>query len=331
MTILFIRGINDKNKVTPYLTKGGALSFSFDGSSSIYYHMGYDKQTASTLILFPSRTSQPKIRLKQTPSLIFNEISDPDSHHDTLERCATVCNQLKVPVINHPEKILHTTRDNVARRLDGIPGVHMPRTIRFRPRSPEDIFTKIDEAGFVFPVIVRIAGVHGGESNVFLESRDDLHKLHVYPFDSSWFYLTQFIDYRSDDGLYRKYRIIVVDRNPLLRHLLIDSKWMIHASSRNYMQNKTQLWIEEQKRYDSFELELKPVIAPAIQEIARRLGLDYFGIDCNINEQGEMLIFEANANMNVLYNNYDSLKGRIELIKQHINQLIMRKNSPHGN
>ena len=327
MTVLFVRGINDKNKVTPHLTKDGKLGLEFDGSCSVFRYTDFSEQAAETVILFPPSANQPAIRLAKKPSLVFNEISDPDSHKTTLERCVKMCSALGVPVINHPANILRTSRDSVANLLGDVPGVKMPKTIRFKPRAPEDVFKQIAESGFDFPVIVRIAGVHGGKSNVFVESESDLHKLHIYPFDGSSFYLTQFVDYRSEDGLYRKYRIVVVDGEPMVRHLLMNSEWLIHAASQDFMEKRPELWDEEKDSYEKFESNLKPVIASSVREITKRLNLEYYGIDCNINEQGEILIFEVNANMNVFFNRNPAYEERLKRIKQAIKGLVKRKSS----
>jgi hypothetical protein len=52
----------------------------------------------------------------------------------------------------------------------------------------------------------------------------------------------------------------------------------------------------------NFEIDLEPKIRAAVLEIANRLDLDYFGIDCNIAEDGTITLFEANACMSILNN-----------------------------
>lgn len=326
MTILFIRGINDNNKVTPHVTPAGQVAFEFDGSCSVYRFMDFDAATASTLILFPPGAQAPAPRLKFKPSLIFNEISDPDSHRGTLNACAELCEQYGVPVINDPGKVLQTTRDGVASLLGGISGVRMPATERIIARSPGDVFEAIERTGLRFPVIVRMAGVHGGKSNVLIAGKDDLAKLHIYPFDGSSFYLTQFVDYHGPDDFYRKLRLVYVDGDIFLRHLLVDPDWMIHASSQEFMHRNPLFWDEDRALYAQFDSGLKPTIEPVVREIARRLGLEYFGIDCSIDEAGGLLIFEANANMNVLVNRNPLYDERVERIKQRIKAMIHARN-----
>lgn len=329
MSILFIRGISDKNTARLVPDKDGCVTFTYEGCCGVYWFMDFASMGADEITLFSNKVEQQVTSYAGTPSLIFNEISEPDSHHGALVRCVNFCEQLQVPTINHPEKILQTRRDNVSMLLRDIPGVMIPKSVRFTPASPEDVFTEIDNAGLDLPVIIRIAGSHGGDSSLLIGGKSDLNKLNIYPFDGSVFYLTQFVDYRSSDDYYRKHRIAMIGGVPVLRHLLINKTWMIHASSRLFMNENQRLREESDAYHQSFDEKILPQIKPAIDEIAKRVQLDYFGIDCNIDAQGNLLIFEVNANMNFLYNDYLFLKDTTEKIKQQILKLIERKQEHH--
>ena len=321
MSTLFISGFNDKNTATMFPGRHGGADYRYDGCCGIYGYMDFSKARADSLTLFGVPLNHQKIRIAKKTSLLFNEISDPDSHYKTLKRCEELCNKIPLPVINHPSKILQTTRDNIPLLLKDIPGLKVPGTVRFTPLSPEEIYTEIDRAGLAFPVIVRTAGSHGGISSILISGHDDLAKLHVYAFDGSAFYLTEYVDYASEDGLYRKYRIVVVDGVPLFRHHLVNNEWMIHASSKQFMEENEHLMEEARTLRETFDDQTLPAIKPAIDEITRRLGLEYYGIDCNIDDQGNILIFEVNANMNILSNSVKSLEGQLERIKEHIRKL----------
>jgi glutathione synthase/RimK-type ligase-like ATP-grasp enzyme len=317
-----VRGINDSNKVTPHLTPDGQIAFEFDGSCSVYRYLKFDEGEASTVLLFPSSANQRAVSIDHKPSLIFNEISDADSHTETLIRCAKLCDTFNVPVVNHPRHVVVTSREKVARSLANIEGVHIPTTERITPNSPFEVIDYLRESDMHYPVIVRLAGVHGGKSSVLLTGETDVDRLHRYPFDGSSFYLTEFVDYRGSDGLYTKYRFVVIDGEPLLRHVVIDSNWMIHASSQKYMHENPELWDRDQMIDSNFDNELKPRLSPIVLEMKNRLGLDYFGIDCALNDSGEMLLFEANANMNVLFNRNPKYDDRVALIKKRIYELL---------
>jgi hypothetical protein len=121
-------------------------------------------------------------------------------------------------------------------------------------------------------------------------------------------YLTEFRDYVSADGLYRKFRIVVVGNDILVRHCVIGEHWSLHGARRRRTVNTEQ---EEVAVFDNFDRDWLPALRPVFHEIARRFGLDYFGVDCNIDAERQVLLFEANACMKILFN-YRPLPNMLE-------------------
>jgi len=322
MSTLFISGFNDNNTAKMFPDPNGGAAYRYDGCCGVFGFMDFGKARVEALTLFGDMFKHQKISISRETSLIFNEISDPDSHYGTLKRCEELCWKLQLPVINHPTRILATTRDNITILLKDIPGLLLPATISITPRSPDDIFTAVEREGLAFPVIVRTAGSHAGLNCFLINGRDDIDKLHVYAFDGTKFYITKFVDFISDDGLYRKIRIMVIDGVPVIRHHLVDNQWMIHATSRLFMEENNLLHEESTMIRDTFNNRILPMIKPAIDEITRRLQLEYYGIDCNIDEHGKMLIFEVNANMNTLSNIFRSREDQPSIIKKHILMML---------
>lgn len=323
MTTLFVSGFNDNSTARVYPGPDESVVLKYDGCCGVSGYMDFGKLKVDSLNLFGDKHKQ-RIRISPKISVIFNEISDADSHQGALKRCEALCRKAQLPVINHPSNIRKTTRDNIPVLLKDIPGLQVPATVAVTPRSPDDIFTEIDRAGLEFPVIVRLAGQHGGISSILISGRNDYDKLHVYPFDGSKFYLTQFVDYVSDDGNYRKFRIVVIDGVPLYRHHLIDRQWMIHASSRHSMEKNNAFMDECRVLRENFDKQTAPAIRPAVDEITRRLQLEYYGIDCHIDKQGSILVFEINANMAILPNTARVLDKQLRLIREHILKLIKK-------
>lgn len=325
MSTLFVTGFDDLNRVRLQPLPSGRARMVADGCCGIHGKMDFAEREVEAIALFGISLKNHPVQVSSNPKLIFNEISDPDSHSKTLMKCEELVKKLGVPVLNNPKSIRKTTRDSISNLLQDIPNLYVPKTIRVTPKSPDDIYTEIASAGLSFPVIVRTVGSHGGKTTILIEGREDYEKLHVYAFDGSDFYLTEYVDYASEDGLYRKYRIVVIDGVPLFRHHLINTEWMIHASSERFMESNKKFMMEARARRQEFD-DLAPKISPAIDQITERLGLEYYGIDCNINDKGEILVFEVNANMNILSNNLESLSGQIELIKTHVLKLIDGRN-----
>jgi len=305
------------------LDERGQVGYLMDGNCSVHGRLPLRDGVAQPYTLFGKgiRQQMPGFRVK--PSLIFNQIADADTHRGSLERCVELCRAVDCPVINHPQQVLATTRDQVSERLQGVPAVTMPRTLRFQPASPQEVLQGAASAQVDFPYIVRVAGDHQGKRMVRLDRPQDAEALHALPFDGCDFYLVEFIDYRAGDGLYHKHRVIVVDGEPLLRHALYLDHWMVHASSRQFMLQRDS-WEQDVARFDRLAQELLPRFRPAIAEMTERLGLQYYGIDCHLGEDGRMVVFEANANMNVLHSPNPASRYRVQAIEQRLQALLQK-------
>lgn len=323
MTVLFVQGIPDDSRATLGLDERGKIYYNVTGSCAVHGNISLPEVSSHSITLFGNRTRQARIRLPRKSSLIFNQISDADTHAGALKRCVKLVENFDCPVINPPQRILQTARNRVSELLRDIPGVVVPKTIRFQPRAPRAVFEAAASHGLQPPFIVRVAGDHGGKRMVRVSNEDDPGALHALPFDGRDFYLIEFLDYESGDGLYRKTRIVVVDGTPLIRHHLIHSDWMVHASAVEFMLDNPSLKVEEAELLANFDATLRPRIEARVTEIRKRLGLDYFGIDCHVNEQDNMLIFEANASMNILANRRAEYGECLETIKTHIRRMIL--------
>lgn len=323
MTILFVSGVNDLSTIGVEIDDNGNFIHLIDGNCSVDGRIPLKEGVAAYLLLFGKGVKQKMVNFAKTPSLIFNQIADADTHRGALERCTELCAQVSSPVINQSHRVLRTTREGVSELLQGIPGVIMPRTVRFQPGSPADVFEHAAFEKIDLPFIVRVAGDHAGKSMVLVKGTEDHESLHVFPFDGRDFYLTEYVEYKDEAGLYHKQRIAVIDGEPVLRHSLFKDHWKIHGSSRKFMLTR-ESWAEDRKRSHWLETEAIVKLLPAFREIYDRLKLEYFGVDCNIRPNGEMLIFEANANMNILHNPYPEMNERMQLIHRKLQAMLAR-------
>ncbi len=310
------------------LDKNGRFQYMLNGSSSVAPHMENVTEFKSHRFILGGTGGNQRYGFQFHPAVIFNEISDPDTHSHSLSRCIDFCSQQKVPVLNRPEAIQQTRRDRVTEALKDIPGVVAPRTIRFSPKSPDDVRKQIN-AKFTGPVLLREAGTHGGKSLTKIDSLDHI-KQQLYPFalDGRPYYLIELRNFASGDGLYRKFRIVVIEGVPYLRHMLINDHWMVHRTAREFMSSRKSLQEEEKQWVETFYKKPPLELTKRIMKIADRLKLDYFGIDCNLDEDGNVLIFEANANMNILINTQPSPNlwdAPISAIQEHLKAVILAR------
>ena len=331
MDVLFVSGVADDNQVKAVLDGNGQFQYLLNGSSSVAPSMEKSREFRSNRFILAGTNGRQRYAFKFRPSVIFNEISDADTHVHALSRCIEFCRQQGAPVINPPEAIRNTRRDQVAETLKGIDGLTIPKTVRFIPKTPQDVCKQF-ETHFNGPVLLREAGLHGGKSLTRVDTQDELEKvLYAFALDGRPYYMTAFEDFRGSDGYYRKYRIVVVDGVPYLRHMLVNDSWMVHRTARQFMAQNPGLLEEERQLVTNFHKRLAPRLTSVTEQVAERLKLDYFGIDCHLDDDCNMLVFEANANMNILINSEPTpnlWESPIAAIREHLKGLIQARGRP---
>jgi Flp pilus assembly protein TadD len=218
--------------------------------------------------------------------VVFSTLGDFDRDDVQLDAAAAFCAALGKPVLNHPESIPRTGRGQAAGLFGNIPGMVTPPVLALRP-------TDLAARQIRDPVLVRPAGDHGGENLVRLTSEDE-KQAYLAGGPAQRLLLTPFHDFRSADGYWRKYRLIFVDRRAYPFHLAIGENWLLHYW-RADMALSTWKLDEEERFLADWRGVFGPQAAAAVDEIARRLDLDYGGIDCALTADGRLLLFEANA------------------------------------
>lgn len=197
-----------------------------------------------------------------------------------------------IPAINAPERLRGLGRDRLADTLAGIPGVRMPDARRVDRAILSGSRGAVDRVAY--PLLVRPVDTHGGRG---LEKLDAPAELPAYleRVPAERYDVSGYVDYRSADGWFRKYRIMFVDGVAFPYHLAVDDRWMIH-----YYRTATTVtpWMHDEEA--RFLAEPERVIAGwtgAVPAIAAALGLDYVGIDCAQLRDGSLLVFEADTAM----------------------------------
>ena len=226
---------------------------------------------------------------------VLNLVTDPDQHPKTLERAGKLLRGYKGRVINRPEAVLRTTRDQVARRLRGIPGLRVPGILRLRNPKPGAARLGAERAGLAYPLIVRHAGTHTG---VIVGVVDDAAGLEAACTAPGTYLLIEFVDFRSADGLYRKCRFWTFGGQTIFRHMVITDSWNVHVKDRiRFMLDRDNLIAEEQQLLTRLEGAFPAEVHVAFDAVKQRIGLDFFGMDFALDRDGQVLLFEANATM----------------------------------
>jgi tetratricopeptide (TPR) repeat protein len=257
---------------------------------------------ADTLALFASSEFDVEF-LKRDVQVVINLISDADQADGLLPLAAEVGTRFGKPIVNDPRKIQNTTRDAVAGLLEGIPGCRIPKVMRQRAGADLAIGTLREAFAGSSTILVRPVGTHGGDDFEKFEDPALLTGFLVQRPDTDH-YLIEYIDYRSPDGYFRKYRFIFVDRQILPYHLAIANDWKVHHDSTDMVDHQ---WMQkqEEKFLNNPTTVFNAIHYQVMREIQERIGLDFFGIDCGLDCAGNLVVFEANASMLVHEQNGD--------------------------
>lgn len=229
---------------------------------------------------------------------ILNLIAEPEENEKSLTAMRKLLRTAPGRVLNPPDKVLATTRDQIARRLSGIDGLVAPRVIRLAPGDAARRLRFIEASGLSWPLIVRPLATHGGKVLGRFDNGDDL----AAAMDPATPYLAiEYVDFRSEDGLYRKHRIFLFGSTMILRHRLISDDWNVHARDRErVMADRPDLIAEERALLDDPTRPFDASTRHVIETIRKRIGLDFFGIDFGFDRESRMVLFEANAAMSIL-------------------------------
>jgi hypothetical protein len=221
--------------------------------------------------------------------IIFNAIADPDLGADEFDSVEKFAVRADLPLLNPPQNLPKTRRDHLAQLVAGIDGLLVPNTIRLSANQISGL------AVFEGDKLIRTAGTHGGDALERISNLDQL-KDFCARHKSEYYYLTDYVDYRSEDGWFRKYRFIFINRQVHPFHLAIMDHWKIHYW-RAGMVNDAWKCAEEERFMRNAASTFPPAALTAVQQIAQRLDLDYAGLDCGLMPDGRVIIFETNAAM----------------------------------
>jgi tetratricopeptide (TPR) repeat protein len=271
-----------------------ALYAPFAGNTPTEYLFKDAVHDTDTLALFAEREYDAEL-LKQDVQLVVNLISDADQASGLLPLAADLVGKLGKPTVNDPSKIQRTTRDAVSDLLQGIPGCRIPKALRHKAGADGSVAALQAALSFTSPVLARPVGTHGGDDFEKIEDPVELASF-LAQRPGHDHYLIEYIDYRSSDGHFRKYRFIFVDGQVLPYHLAIGNDWKVHHVSTD-MANQPWMQKEEEEFLNDPAAVFNSGHRQMLQAIQQRIGLDYFGIDCGLDGSGNLVVFEVNASM----------------------------------
>jgi len=327
ITILQLTGLSDRDEVLFIKTDGhGQKRFLLVDRVSPLLEPLDPQQFQYKRLLYGGISSDSRIEIQ--PHAIFNSIGDPDRCSHTLKRVQQIAKKNDFPYINHPDYIPNIRLEYLYKVSREIEGLIVPRSLRIAPTSLSNLQAKLHEQGLEAPYIIKEVGTDPDRKNSFLvQQTSDIHELERFAFDGRTYEVTQYHEYRSTDGFYRKQRFFVIGDTLYPGHLIISEHWHVTND-----QDAHQTWSRQQKKLfkeeKHFLKQYQSRQFSALLSLKEHTGLDFFAVDCHILEDESILLFgidcEAHYFENVKENGYYNDK-QIQRYNHAVEMMIIKK------
>jgi hypothetical protein len=230
--------------------------------------------------------------------------SDSEECRDALGIIDHAASSWPRPMLNPPRLVGNLDRDKLHRLLEGVEGLDIPATVcaaraQLSDIARSDLSLADNTAELKFPIIVRPRGSHAGIGLAKIDDRVAIDR-YLAERPEQEFFVSRFVDYASEDGQFRKYRVVFINARPYACHMAIADRWDIWYLNAG-MSDSAAKRLEEETFMRTFYIGFARRHQTALASLADRIGLDYFTIDCAENKRGELLIFEAD-NTAVVHN-----------------------------
>jgi glutathione synthase/RimK-type ligase-like ATP-grasp enzyme len=226
-------------------------------------------------------------------------ISESDQNRELLLALEQALADWPKPVINAPQHIPATGRNAASALLRDAPGLLIPPTLRATRAQLEAVASGSAQLadlfeGCDFPVILRPLDSHAGRDLDRIACPEDV-AAYISRVGDAEFFLSPFIDYSGEDGLYRKFRVALIDGAAFGCHMAVSSHWMIHYVNAGMYEDAAKRAEEADfmEHFDDFGRRHRA----ALDAVYRRTQLDYVCIDCAETRDGRLLIFEIDHAM----------------------------------
>jgi glutathione synthase/RimK-type ligase-like ATP-grasp enzyme len=251
------------------------------------------------LLYYYATATEPLPKNLPEHDALLVAICDAEANQAVLKALTPLLSRWSRPVINAPQYIPNTGRDMASTLMQHVEGLLMPPT-RLIGRTAlqaivrgEALINNVFE-GCQFPIILRPIGSHAGRDLARIDNAVGIDD-YLSKIDEPTFFLSRFIDYSGEDGLFRKFRIALIAGQPFACHMGISAHWMIHYVNAG-MYESAEKRAEEGRFMDTFA-EFAERHKAALAAVYERSKLDYICIDCAETRDGELLIFEIDHAM----------------------------------
>jgi len=206
------------------------------------------------------------------------------------------------PLFNQPSWIPFCERELAYQTLKEVPGLIVLRQVKMTRQdlivlaknslnqllpNPE---REKEYSAECFPFTLRPSESHAG---LGFEKINNIKELENYlnQHREDEFYRSPYIDTQGHDGLYRKFRLSLIQGKPFVSHLAVSEHWVVHYKSAQMEFNELKK-NEEKIFMENFEDHIAKPFEQIFKNIHRLIPLDYLVLDCALSHEGQLIVFE---------------------------------------
>ncbi|MBE9558280.1 MAG: tetratricopeptide repeat protein [Proteobacteria bacterium] len=226
------------------------------------------------------------------------------------DRVKALAEALGLPVINPPDAVAKTSRQGNSEWIPASTDLIFPKTVRYAAGMGNlaQIRAAI-EAEFSFPVLLR--GVYGHHDTDIVLAHDlpglmvGIQRFAAAQLD---FYAIEYCTEEYSPGIFRKIRAAIIGGKFYPTHIGFSPNWNVHRAPEDldeiaFMKSRPDLMASEESYLRDPVGYIGAENIAKLESVARRVGMDYLGIDYCLRRDGRIIIFEANAAMNAVHAN----------------------------
>ena len=223
---------------------------------------------------------------------IVNTCADADEFEHGLMDFATLLENVKLPVINHPIHVQASRLDKLHQALAGADGLEVPKSVRFQTEDPEAFRRVFQDEELAYPVAVHMPATNDPAQHVLIESDVDWDRIFALPWGGQSVYITQSLK----EAPQVKASFLVTPFGARLGHVSVQSG------------------------VDAAPMEKRLSQSHRIQQIAKdirsRVPLDIFGIEIGLHGDDEFVLLNLSAAMTFEMPDCDTASERVRIKKR---------------
>ncbi|MDL2317132.1 hypothetical protein LJC59_08690, partial [Desulfovibrio sp. OttesenSCG-928-A18] len=243
--------------------------------------------------------------------IIYNNIADADRCEHGLLNAARLCDQLRLPIINHPRHVLKSKRRASVKLFASCPGILAPESVLIPPgQDLDEVCARLaDNPAIQGPVILRVPGYQGGQCMVLSDMAEwGVRKLPAEQIREKGLYIVKYLDVSFTDKrcpgkrFFPKYRAFFAAGKVYPIHVFVADSYNVHRRNSDELKSRFP-WLSGMERdfLQDPAACFKKGRWEQLQNALAETGLDYVGVDfapmSARTGQDELVIFECNPCM----------------------------------